>query len=119
MRERIVELRKILGLTQQQFGDKLGIKRGTVANYEVGRNLPSKAVMRLICEEFGINRQWLEQGTGPIFIPERQTAEIKKMANYYLAQESDSFRSRLISVISELSEEQLEVLAFIAAKIRQ
>ncbi|MBQ8052176.1 MAG: helix-turn-helix transcriptional regulator [Lachnospiraceae bacterium] len=48
MRERIVELRKILGLTQQQFGDKLGIKRGTVANYEVGRNLPSKAVMRLI-----------------------------------------------------------------------
>ena len=25
MRERIVELRKILGLTQQQFGDKLGI----------------------------------------------------------------------------------------------
>ena len=46
MRERIVKLRKALGLTQQQFADEIGIKRGTVANYEVGRNEPTESVKR-------------------------------------------------------------------------
>ena len=33
MRERIKELRHTLGLTQQEFADRLGIKRGALANY--------------------------------------------------------------------------------------
>jgi hypothetical protein len=39
------------------------------------------------------------------------------MADEYMKDESESFRNRLISVISELSEEQLVVLAEIAEKI--
>lgn len=38
MNERIKALRKQLGFTQQDFADKLNIKRGAVANYEIGRN---------------------------------------------------------------------------------
>ena len=72
MKERIKALRKALDLTQQEFADKIGMKRNTVANYETGRNEPSASVISLICREFSINENWLRTGEGDmkIEIPE-------------------------------------------------
>lgn len=64
MNERLKQLRKALNLTQQEFADKLNIKRGTIANYEIGRNDPIDAVITLICKEFGVNEVWLRTGEG-------------------------------------------------------
>lgn len=64
MNERIKQLRSRLGMTQQEFADKLGIKRGTLANYEIGRNEPIDAVISLICKEFEVNEVWLRTGEG-------------------------------------------------------
>lgn len=64
MKERLKELRKTLGLTQQAFADKIGIKRNTVATYEIGRNDPIDAVISLICREFNVNEEWLRSGSG-------------------------------------------------------
>lgn len=68
MKERIKELRKKLSLTQQEFADKLGIKRNTIANYEVGRNEPIDAIVSLICREFNVNENWLRNGVGSAFV---------------------------------------------------
>lgn len=64
MNERLKSLRAALGLTQQEFADRLKIKRGSVANYEIGRNEPIDAVITLICREFGVNEVWLRTGEG-------------------------------------------------------
>lgn len=64
MNERLKQLRKALHLTQQEMADRLGIKRGTIANYEIGRNQPIDAVITLICKEFGVNEVWLRTGEG-------------------------------------------------------
>lgn len=64
MGERIRELRKSLGLTQQEFAERLGIKRNAIANYEVGRNDPADMVVSLICREFNVNEEWLRTGEG-------------------------------------------------------
>lgn len=69
MTERIKELRKSLGLTQQEFADRIGVKRGAIANYEVGRNEPTVSVCSLICREFSVSEEWLRYGTGEMFIP--------------------------------------------------
>ncbi len=61
---RIKHLRKTLGLTQQEFADRLSVKRGTIANYEIGRNVPHDSVIALICREFHVNEQWLRTGEG-------------------------------------------------------
>ena len=37
MGERIKELRKVKGLTQQEFADRLGISRNNIATYETGK----------------------------------------------------------------------------------
>ncbi len=68
MDKRLKELRKILNLTQQEFADKLGIKRNTIANYESGRNEPIGSVFSLICKEFNVNENWLRNGIGSMFI---------------------------------------------------
>lgn len=69
MNERIKFLRKSLNLTQQEFADKLNIKRGAVANYEIGRNQPIDAVISLICKTYNVNETWLLTGEGEMFLP--------------------------------------------------
>lgn len=64
MNNRIKEIRKKRGLSQQKFADKLGIARGNIAAYEVGKNAPSDAVISLICTKFNINEDWLRTGIG-------------------------------------------------------
>jgi transcriptional regulator with XRE-family HTH domain len=117
MKERIAVLRKTLGLTQKQFGEQIGVQRGTIANYELGRNIPTETVRLMICRAYGVRREWLETGEGEIFDKKTRYDQIREMADEYMKDESESFRNRLISVISELSEEQLVVLAEIAEKI--
>ena len=68
IKDRIKTLRKALGLTQQEFADKIGIKRGAVANYELGRNEPIDAVLSLICREFHVDEHWLRTGEGEMFV---------------------------------------------------
>lgn len=68
MKDRIRKIRRELDLTQQQFADRLGIKRGAIANYEIGRNEPVDSIISLICREFKVNEEWLRNGTGKMFI---------------------------------------------------
>ncbi|MCM1190635.1 MAG: helix-turn-helix domain-containing protein [bacterium] len=68
MKDRIKRIRKEHGLTQQAFADQIGISRGNVAAYEVGKNAPSDAVISLICREFNVNEEWLRTGTGDMFV---------------------------------------------------
>lgn len=64
MKDRIKKLRKVLGITQQEFADRIGLKRNSVANYEIGRNMPIDPVITSICREFNVNEQWLRTGEG-------------------------------------------------------
>ena len=45
MNERLKELRDSLGFTQEEFGKKIGSARNTIANYEMGKRVPSNAVI--------------------------------------------------------------------------
>ncbi len=64
MRERIKQIRTEAGLTQEKFAQRLGLKRNSVANYEIGRNIPLDAIQQAICREFNINLNWLKTGKG-------------------------------------------------------
>lgn len=66
VKERIKELRSFLGLTQQKFADRLGLKRQTIAAYEIGNIEPSDSTLLLICKEFNINEDWLRTGKKPM-----------------------------------------------------
>ena len=88
---RIKELRKAQKspITQQEFADRVGIKQSTVATYEADRNVPSDAVISLICREFNVREAWLRDGTGEMF---EQLTEDEERARFFgdLSKESAS-----------------------------
>lgn len=82
MRDRIKEVRKILNLTQKEFGGRIGVKGNTIAQYELGRNKPVDSVLSLICREFNVNEEWLRTGTGEMFYA-TSSDELDKLALKY------------------------------------
>ncbi len=99
MNERIKELRKALGLTQQRFAEIIGVKQNTVAQYEIGRNQPIDTVITLICREFNVDENWLRTGEGEMFRQQSRDEEMAALMGQLLADRPESFRRQLISVL--------------------
>ena len=119
MNERIKELRKALGLTQQDFADRIGSVQNTITGYETGRRAPSNQVVALICREFNVNENWLRTGEGQMFIQVSRDEEIAAFIGDVLSGETGDFRRRLISVLSRLDADQWELLEHIAEELAQ
>lgn len=106
MNDRIKKVRTALGLSQQEFADRIGIKRGAVANYEVGRNEPIDAVISLICREFNVSERWLRTGDGEMFVQISRDKEIMRFVGDVMQGEDDNFRRRfLLALAARLPEE--------------
>lgn len=106
MNDRIKKVRTALGLSQQEFADRIGIKRGAVANYEVGRNEPIDAVISLICREFNVSERWLRTGDGDMFVQISRDKEIMRFVGDVMQGEDDNFRRRFLLALARLPEER-------------
>lgn len=68
--KRIVEARQMLGLTQTEFGQRLGVAKQTLANWEHGRSLPDIIMLTHIASTCGmkvdefLNSPIIDCGTG-------------------------------------------------------
>ena len=110
MKNRIRELRKELGLTQAEFGERLGIKANTVGNYETGLRVPSDAIIFSICREFDVNEDWLRTGSGDMFIVKTRSQEIVDFMSELMNDPDDSFKRRFIESVAQLSEDEWKVI---------
>lgn len=110
MNERIKEIRNALGFTQQEFADKIKVKRNTVATYEMGRSVPSDSAIALICSVFNVNEEWLRNGTGEMFIQKSKDEEIGEMLGEIQKSGEDSFKHRLVAALAKLDESEWDVL---------
>lgn len=121
MNERLKELRKALNLTQQEFANRLKIKRGAVGNYEVGRNKPIDTVLLSICREFNVNETWLRTGEGEMFVPLPEEDEVAAYVSDLLEDNGDNPLYDVIKGImrtyQELSPKSQEVLRDASEKL--
>lgn len=69
MNERIKQLRLQLGLSQEEFGNRLGMGRGAITNIELNKVEPKPLFVSLICREFRVSETWLRTGEGEMFLP--------------------------------------------------
>ena len=69
MNTRIKELRTFLGLTQKEFGSKLGFK-SSISEIENGTAPIVERTIVSICSVFNVNEEWLRTGKGAMFITE-------------------------------------------------
>ena len=119
MNERLKKLRKTLDLTQQAFSDKLGVKRNTVGQWEIGRNEPGDAIIFSICREFNVNEEWLRTGSGEMFIELTRDEQIERFVGDALKSEDDSFKKKFISMLAALDESDWEVLQKMVELLQQ
>lgn len=111
MNKRIRKLRKTLDLTMEKFGERLGVKRNTVSQWETGTNSVTDQMFKSICREYNVNENWLRTGEGEMFcIPEDETAAI---VSDLLEDADDDFYKMVLDVVrtyQQLQPDSKEVL---------
>ena len=110
MKDRIKKLRRELDLTQQEFADKIGISRGNIGAYEVGKNAPSDAVISLICTKFNVNENWLRHGNGEMFAELDMEDQLMAWAGKVLGVQDSKFKKRFVTMLMGLSDSEWEFL---------
>lgn len=106
--DRIKEARKSKGMTQQAFADAIGLKRNTVATYEMGKAMPSDRTISDICREFNVNEIWLREGIGEMF-QERSRSE--ELAAFFGDVQADGgFKEAFLTVLARMGPEEWELI---------
>lgn len=82
MNTRIKKIRKYFGMTQTEFGERIGVKGNTITNYESGNRVPTDAILKSICREFNVNEGWLRTGSGDMFMKKPED-ELDALADRY------------------------------------
>ncbi|MEY8518256.1 helix-turn-helix domain-containing protein [Lachnospiraceae bacterium 29-84] len=86
MNKKVKELRKALGLTMEKFGERLGVKKNTVSQWESGTNALSDQMLKAICNvnwdgKF-VNEDWLLGNSDKMFKDE-SNGELEALAKKY------------------------------------
>lgn len=110
MKERIKTLRKELKLSQEKFAEAIGLARNSVTQIEMGTRNPGDRTIADIVRVFNVNETWLRTGEGDMFNPQSREDEIAQLAAVTLRDSPDSFRNRVIHMLVNATDEELEVL---------
>lgn len=120
MDKQIKLLRKTLKLTQEEFSKKIGIKRNTLANYEIGRNKPIDGIIFSICRVFNVNENWLRTGEGDMFVPVDDLDMRMEYVSELLYNDKSSFHGLINNILvaySQLSQTEMEAVDKIIDKV--
>lgn len=110
-KDRIRELRKSLGLTQTEFGKKLGVGLGVICNFEYGNTVPNSLQLDLICRTYGCDHIWLETGDGEMFREPTIDEQIAGFVGDVLSDKGDEFQKRVMRILASLGPEGWKALS--------
>jgi transcriptional regulator with XRE-family HTH domain len=79
MNERLKEIRKYHKLSQEKFGDKLGVGKAAISKMELGTYNITDTMAKLICTEFNISYDWFVDGQGEMI---KKTSFIYNLGTY-------------------------------------
>lgn len=118
--ERIKELRTVLNMSQQEFGERIGLKKIVVSYFEQGYHTtginPSSVIITSICREFNANETWLLTGMGDMFKPikPKSTESLDQLLLKYQISNADNMViKKFLSLHQEIRKET------VGARIRE
>ena len=109
MNERIAEIRKAAGMTQEEFAAKIGLSRNFIWMIEKGDRTPSDRTIADICREFGISEHWLRTGEGEMQIQMSEDDELTQIFTEIGASD-DELAKAAIRMYWHLSEKEKAVI---------
>ena len=118
MNERIKILRKALGLTLEKFGINLGVTKAAISKIEKGERNITDQMFLAICREYNVSPDWLRTGTGEMF-SEDDEEYLFRWVGRVLKDKPESFKKRVLNLLSSLDDSDWEALEKIFDKMSQ
>lgn len=110
-KDRIKELRKALdNMPQDTFAKKVGLTKNYISLVETGNRSLADRTVKDICRIFGVNEEWLRNGTGEMFVQKSKDEQIAEMLADIQKEGDASFKHRLISALTQLNESDWDTL---------
>lgn len=97
MNERISQVRKNAGLTQEKFAARIGLTRNFVWMIEKGERIPSDRTIADICREFGVSETWLRTGQGQMLLDLGEDAELIQVLAQIQVSDDDTIKDLLVA----------------------
>ena len=69
MKDRIRTIRKELGLSQEEFAQKISLTKNYISLVENGNRFLADRTITDLCRIFSVNEIWLRNGEGNMFLP--------------------------------------------------
>ena len=120
-RVRLIRKSEKVNLTQEKFGERIGLKKNSVSQIESGINSLTDQVRKAICREFGVDYGWLTTGVGEMFA--ETDDDMAALIDRIMASENE-FHKELFKTFARLDTEELLALErildkFIAEHVRK
>ncbi len=101
MNKRIRALRKNLGLTLDEFGSRIGLKKSTLSLIENEKTNVTEQTIKSICREFNVNENWIRNGEGDM-LDSKPISELDSiLKNYDLSKDDYALIERFVSLPKE------------------
>lgn len=104
---RIKKVRELLGLSQKEFAEKIGVGRTTITQIE-NETIPIRTIILVaISSVFNVNYKWLEKGEGNVFKNENIMSNL------------DNYTLSILKMLLEMSEDEKKSFLEIVKREKQ
>lgn len=107
MNERLKKLRKVLKLSQDAFGERIGLSGGGISLLEMGKRNITDQNVKSICREFSVDYIWLTTGEGEMFL--ETDDDFMEKIDRIMTGENDA-RKNMIKTLLNASDSDIEAL---------
>lgn len=114
--ERVKIIRKELKMTMEEFGSHLGVTKVAISMIESGKRGLTDQMFLSIVREFGVNPEWLKDGTGDPFKEVTRNKRIEGFVKDILTNEPEGRKARLIDALASLDGDGWDTLYNIASR---
>ncbi len=83
MAERILQLRKSNGLSQEDLADKIGVSRQAVSKWESGQSMPDLDKIILMSDLFEVTTDYILKGTDKLLPADEPLSEDQASGNHH------------------------------------
>ena len=104
MKDRISFIISYKKITKTEFAKTVKVSQGFVSQMTSGASNPSERTIELICQNYGVNEEWLRTGKGEPF-KERSLEEIIMRFAVQINKGSDDFRKAYVAMLANLSDD--------------
>ena len=67
MNSRLYKVRTVLKMSQVEFGREIGVSGAAISRIEKGERGLTEQMLKSVCREYHVRREWLTEGTGEMF----------------------------------------------------